>query len=111
MRRSALQLLGAAIVGTFPGRDDVRGVKVFPHGCHAEIPGCIRGPQAPCVVSRGLQRGKHEIPLCRVFSHCFSARSEKRCPRRDSSPEINRGMRRAEVVAPYGWRQGTDTGC
>ena len=87
MRRSALQLLGAAIVGTFPGRDDVRGVKVFPHGCHAEIPGCIRGPQAPCVVSRGLQRGKHEIPLCRPFSPYFSGRPEKYGPWRGTSPD------------------------
>ena len=66
-------------------------------------PGCIRGPQAPCVVSRGLQRGKHEIPLCRVFSHRFSARAEKRCPRRETSGD----MRRAEVVAPYGRRRYT----
>ena len=84
MRRSALQLHGAAVVGTFPGRDDVRGGKKYvPKSTSAAAPAKrVRGRRCGRVLKyrrythrtrRGMQGGPPlRGPPCRTFSPYFS---------------------------------------
>ena len=73
--------------------------------------GIQRGRARPLGRFKGIAKGEIEIPLCRVFSHCFSARAEKRCPPvgepNDKKRRARSSLRRGKHPAPAPIQQKT----